>query len=228
MKILCDIGQLAQGFDFRAYLVGGPVRDLILRYPTIDLDITVEGDGIQLAKMFADLYSTKEVLVYQAFKTATVSLSKNSMIDFATARKETYTRGGAFPKVMPSHIKDDLFRRDFTMNAIALSINPDSWGKIVDPYGGVADLKAKRIHILHPKSFLDDPTRILRASRFKTRFNFSIGRKTLQAIKDAIMVGALDSIRSQRYKKEMDKILKEKKSQETIQCLKMWNAYRGS
>ena len=226
LKIVCDAGQLAAGLGFRAYLVGGPMRDLILGRPNLDLDITVEGSGIRLAEIFADLYQTDKITRYPAFKTATVELSKTVVVDLATARKETYSRGGVFPKVMPSDIKDDLFRRDFTINAMAVSINPENWGQMVDPFEGLADLKARRIRILHAKSFVDDPTRILRAARFKARLGFSIESKTLQGLKKAVSAGALDTIKPQRYAKEFDKILKEKKSKEAIQCLKEWGAYR--
>lgn len=226
LKIVCDAGQLASGLGFHAYLVGGPLRDLILGRANLDLDITVEGQGIRLAEIFADLYQTKNITRYQAFKTATVELSKGLIIDFATARCETYARGGAFPKVMASDIKDDLFRRDFTINAVASSINPENWGKIVDPFGGLNDLSAMRIRVLHPRSFIDDPTRILRAARFKARLGFSMEKKTLQYLQKAVSEGALETIKPQRYKKEFDKILKERRSKEAIQCLKKWGAYR--
>lgn len=226
LKIICDAGQLASGLGFRAYLVGGPMRDLILGRLNVDLDIAVEGNGIRLAETFADLYQTINITRYPAFKTATVQISRSLVVDFATARSESYSRGGAFPKVAVSDIKQDLWRRDFTINAIAISINPENWGKLVDPFGGLTDLRARRIRILHPKSFLDDPTRIIRAARFKARLGFSIERKTLQCLKEAVSAGALDTIKPQRYKKDFDKIFKEKTSQKAIQYLKSWKAYR--
>jgi tRNA nucleotidyltransferase (CCA-adding enzyme) len=164
---------------------------------------------------------------YLAFKTATVRLPDASLVDFATARKETYVRGGAFPAVKPSVIKDDLQRRDFTINAMAISIDPESWGKLIDPFKGKVDLSSKRIRVLHDKSFLDDPTRILRAARFKARLGFKIEAKTLKLIKAAIKIKVLDTIKPQRYLKDFNKILKEPKSLDAIKCLKSWDAYRA-
>jgi len=222
-----SIGLLARGHGMDAYLVGGPVRDLMLKHPNIDLDITVEGNAIRLADSFADLYPGAKVTRYPAFKTATVHLPDGTMVDFATARKETYVRGGAFPQVKPSGIKDDLFRRDFTINAMAIAIGPKTWGKLIDPFKGKMDLSSKRIRILHDKSFQEDPTRILRAARFKARLGFKIEAKTLKSLKLAIKNKVLDTIKSQRYLKDFNKVLKEPKSLDAIKCLKSWDAYRG-
>lgn len=221
-----SIGLLAQDHGVKAYLVGGPVRDLMLKLPNVDLDVTVEGNAIRLADSLADLYPGAKVTRYLAFKTATVLLPDGSLVDFATARKETYVRGGAFPAVEPSTIKDDLLRRDFTINAMAVAINPKTWGKLIDPFGGKKDLLAKRIRILHAKSFLDDPTRILRAARFKARLKFSIEAKTLKLLKSAIKIKVLDTITPQRYLKDFNKILKEPRSLDAIKCLRSWNAYK--
>ncbi len=180
----------------------------------------------RLAEIFGKTHQAKEIVRYQAFKTATVSLSKDQIVDFATARKEVYIRPGAFPTVTPSTIQDDLYRRDFTINAIAISINPETWGKLVDPYDGKADLKAKKIRVLHPKSFEDDQTRILRAARFKARLGFTIEKRTLQILEKSVLGGALETIKKQRYRKDLEKILKEQKSKDAIQCLKSWNAYK--
>ena len=208
----------------KAYLVGGPVRDFMLKCPNTDLDITVEGNAMRLADSFADLYPGAQVVRYPAFKTATVRLPDGSLVDFATAREETYVRGGAFPAVKPSGIKEDLFRRDFTVNAMAIAINPKIWGKLIDPFDGMVDLRSKKIRILHKKSFLDDPTRILRAARFKARLGFKIEAQTLKLLKSAIKIKVLDTIKPQRYLKDFNKVLKESKSAEAIKCLKSWGA----
>ncbi len=221
-----DIGLLAQKQGAAAYLVGGPVRDLMLKHPNVDLDIAVEGNGIRLADGFAGLHRGAKVTRYPAFKTATVHLPDGSLVDFATARQETYVRGGAFPEVEPSSIKNDLLRRDFTINAMAIAINPETWGKLVDPFGGRTDLISKKIRVLHEKSFLDDPTRILRAARFKARLGFKMEAKTLQLLKSAIKIKVLDTIKPQRYLKDFNKLLKEPKSKEAVKCLKVWDAYR--
>ncbi|MBI3602265.1 MAG: CCA tRNA nucleotidyltransferase [Candidatus Omnitrophica bacterium] len=226
LKIVADSGRLADQLGFRAYLVGGPVRDLLLRRSNADLDIVVEGSGIRLAENFAAKHRGAKLVRYPAFKTATVHLPAGRQVDFATARKETYARGGAFPKVESSDIDDDLLRRDFTVNAMAIAINPASWGQVVDPFGGRKDLRSKKIRVLHEKSFIDDPTRILRAARFKTRLGFIIERGTMKLLKAAVAAKALDTIKPQRYLKECNKILKEEKSRLAIQCLQSWNAWK--
>ncbi len=222
-----QVGQLAQAHGMKAYLVGGPVRDLLLRRPNVDLDLVVEGSGIRLAEAFAAQHRGARLVRYPAFKTATVHLPGRRLVDFATARKETYVRPGAFPKVVPSDIRNDLFRRDFTVNAMAVAVNPETWGKLVDPFDGLADLRSKKIRVLHKKSFIDDPTRILRAARFKTRLGFTIEHKTLKLLKAAVQAKALDTIKPQRYSKEFNKILKEEKPQLAIKCLKSWHAWKG-
>ena len=222
-----SIGALAQAQGAAAYLVGGPVRDLMLKSPNVDLDFAVEGNCLQLVEAFAALHQGARVTRYPAFKTATVHLPDGSLIDFATARQEIYVRKGAYPAVKPSGIKDDLLRRDFTVNAMAIAIGPDTWGKLIDPFGGRADLLFKRIRVLHEKSFLDDPTRILRAARLKARLGFKMEAKSLKLLKSAIKIKVLDTIKPQRYLKDFNKILKEPKSQEAIKCLKSWGAYKG-
>jgi len=226
LDLVRSVGRLAQAHGMKAYLVGGPVRDLVLKHPHIDLDFTVEGNAIRLADSFAQAHRGAHVVRHPAFKTAAVRLADGILVDFATARSETYTRGGAFPKVKPSGIKDDLFRRDFTINAMAVSLDPMTWGKIVDPYDGLADLKLRRIRVLHDKSFVDDPTRILRAARFKARLGFRMEAKTLKLLKSAIAMKVLDTIKPQRYRKDFNKILKEPKSLDAVKCLRSWKAYK--
>jgi tRNA nucleotidyltransferase (CCA-adding enzyme) len=221
-----SIGVLAQSQGAAAYLVGGPVRDLMLKLPNIDLDITVEGSGIRLAEKFAGRHHGALVTRYPAFKTATVQLPDGRLVDFATARKEIYARRGAYPKVEPSGIKDDLLRRDFTINAMAIAINPDTWGRLIDPFGGHADLLSRSLRVLHEKSFLDDPTRILRAARFKARLGLKVEAKTLKLLRSAVEIKVLDTIKPQRYLKDFNKILKEPRSQEAVKFLKAWNAYK--
>ncbi len=228
LALVRSIGLLAQKQGVAAYLVGGPVRDLMLKLSNIDLDITVEGNGMRLADSFAALHRGARVTRYPAFKTATVRLPDGPLVDFATARAEIYVRGGAFPAVVPSGIKDDLLRRDFTINAMAIAINPDTWGKLMDPFGGRADLLSQRIRVLHEKSFLDDPTRILRAARFKARLGFRMEAKTLKLLKSAVKIKVLDTIKPQRYLKDFNKILKGPNSKEAIKYLRSWNAYRKS
>ena len=227
LALVRSIGRLAQEQGVAAYLVGGPVRDLMLKHSNIDLDITVEGNAVRLAERFAALHRDAKWTRYPAFKTATVHLPDGFPVDFATARQESYVCHGAYPAVKPSSIEDDLLRRDFTINAMAIAINPGAWGKLVDPFGGRSDLCSRSLRVLHEKSFLDDPTRILRAARFKARLGFRMEVQTLKLLKSAVKIKALDTIKPQRYLKDFNKILKEPNAQEAIKCLKSWNAYKG-
>ena len=224
-SLMREVGILAKEQGMKAYLVGGPVRDLYLKRSNLDLDIVVEGKAIVIAQAFAKAHKAK-VVCYPAFGTATVSLL-HAQVDFATARKETYARPGAFPAVVPSVIRDDLFRRDFTINAMAISINPQSWGTLVDPFGGLTDVRAKRIRVLHDLSFVDDPTRILRAARFKGRLGFSIEQSTLKLLKHAVASRVFDSIKPQRYQKELNKIRKEEHAEKALANLRAWGVLNG-
>ncbi len=208
-SILRLIGPLAQKQKSSAYAVGGVVRDVLLKRRNLDCDVVVEGDGIRLAEVFAKRmkgYVTK----YPFFKTATVVLPDGLAIDFATARREIYTHPGALPEVFRSDINDDLFRRDFTVNAMALSIMPDTFGELVDPYGGWDDLKCKKIRVLHDVSFLDDPTRMLRAVRFEQRLKFNIEPETLRLLQEALNAKAICFVKPQRYFGEVKKVLQER------------------
>lgn len=227
LSLLVQSGRLALQVGVRAYLVGGPVRDLILKRPNIDIDITVEGNAIRLAEAFAAAHKGSSLIRYPAFRTATVKMPQGLDLDFATARSEVYPYEGSFPKVTPSNLIEDLFRRDFTINAIAVGLNPMQYGCLIDPLGGMADIKNRKIRIMHERSFTDDPTRILRAARFKARLQFRMDTRTLVFLKEAVSSGALETIKIQRYCKEMDKILKEKDALKAIAVLKTWKAYKA-
>ena len=218
---------MADGTGMRAYLVGGPVRDLALKAPSIDLDITVEGQGMRLAGLFAAKHTGAKIVRYPAFKTATVFLREGRVVDFATARKETYARPGALPSVIASVLRDDLFRRDFTINAMAVALNAAAWGKIKDPFNGRADLRSKKIRVLHDKSFMDDPTRVLRAARFAGRLRFTVAPGTLKLIKEAVRAGAVEALKVQRYSKESDKILKEDDPAPALEYLNAWGIIKA-
>jgi tRNA nucleotidyltransferase (CCA-adding enzyme) len=173
---LTSLIELADERGAAIYLVGGPVRDLLLDLPPGDLDVAVEGDAIDLAAHLAKATDLRLVR-HPRFGTATVS-GDGAHIDLATARSETYESAGALPTVHPSSIDDDLHRRDFTINAIALALNGPTVGVLLDPAGGVADLDAGLIRVLHAASFQDDPTRILRAARYEARLEFRIEEAT--------------------------------------------------
>ncbi|UCC94290.1 MAG: CCA tRNA nucleotidyltransferase, partial [Candidatus Omnitrophota bacterium] len=206
-EVLKATSFFASSQGFGVFLVGGVVRDLILGRGVFDLDIVVEGDAIVLAKEVADHFK-KAFRRHHSFGTATVYFGEHK-IDFATARKEYYPQWGALPKVSPSSLEDDLLRRDFTINAMALSLNKLHYGEIVDLYGGLADLRNGSIRVLHKNSFLDDPTRILRAIRFEQRFSFKLEKNTFRWMKNAIASGALSCVHHHRWKDELILILKE-------------------
>ncbi len=178
----------------------------------------VEGDAIKLAQTIV-LEKNFKITAYHQFGTATVFWKNDLEIDFVSARKEIYEYSGALPKVEIASLPDDLFRRDFTINTLCLSINKKSWGKLVDLYGGLKDLKSKLIRVLHEKSFLDDPTRILRAVRFAQRLNFQIESKTLRWIKQAVQQNTLKNVKLPRLFQELKKNFSEKKSKGHLQVL---------
>ena len=171
MIFLKEIGLVAETFGFKAYLVGGAVRDLIMRNKNLDIDIVIEGDGIIFAKKFSETFPCK-VRSHQRFGTAIMIFPDGFKIDVATARLEYYEKPGALPTVELSSIKLDLYRRDFSINTLAVRLNPDGYGELLDFYGGLKDLKSKTIRVLHNLSFVEDPTRILRALRFEQKFGF--------------------------------------------------------
>ncbi|MBF0521650.1 MAG: hypothetical protein HQL24_01190 [Candidatus Omnitrophica bacterium] len=238
-------GALADKRGVRLYLVGGIVRDILLKKQSLDLDMVaepiifpsskgrnpgpvpsiggtgtwVEADAMKFAKELSTILKAR-LVVYPQFKTASLSLSNGVRVDCATARKETYPVSGALPVVEPGSLKEDLFRRDFTINALAVSLNKNSFGQLIDEYGGFRDLKSRTIRILHDKSFLDDPTRILRAVRFEQRFAFSIEPKTIGLLERALKQECFCSVTAPRLFAEFKKILKEK---DPVKCFTRLN-----
>jgi len=195
---LREAGQLAWDMGVELYLVGGPVRDLLLRRPQLDLDLVVVGDGLGFARAWADRLGVS-IAVHPAFLTATVTLPEGRHMDVATARRESYEYSGALPTVEPaSSIEEDLSRRDFTINALAVALNPDRWGELYDPCGGQRDLQAGLIRVLHDKSFVDDPTRLVRAVGFEVRLGFLLEEHTLGLLQAAVNESVLDLVSPQR------------------------------
>ena len=178
-------GELAQQMGYQAYAVGGFVRDLLMARPNLDLDLVVEGDGVLFSEALARKLGGR-VKSHSKFKTAVVILDGHTRVDVATARLEYYEYPAALPTVELSSIKMDLYRRDFTINALAVHLNPDNFGKLVDFFGSQRDIKEKIIRVLHSLSFVEDPTRILRAIRFEQRFAFRIGPQTERLMRGAI------------------------------------------
>ncbi|HAZ10480.1 MAG TPA: hypothetical protein DCY56_05170 [Candidatus Omnitrophica bacterium] len=208
MNIIEIVGTIADELKIKAYIVGGSVRDKLLGMSNYDLDFVVEGDGIKFAEVLNKKLKGR-LITYKAFGTATIEL-KGKRIDVVTARKESYKYPAAYPIVKPGAIKDDLFRRDFTINAMALAIDKKGLGKLVDFYGGQKDLTKGVIRVLHDKSFMDDPTRIFRAVRFSVRFGFKIEPHTKKLMKEAVLDGFLGEVNAGRIRKEIELFLKEK------------------
>lgn len=213
-------GDIASINNMRAYLVGGCVRDLLLGVKNLDLDIVIEGSGIKFSEELARAFNTR-LIRHKRFGTATVSLLSHRLkIDIATARREFYPEPAHLPVVESGSLKDDLKRRDFTINAIAVNINRDGFGGLLDLFGGAKDLNNRKIRVLHDLSFIDDPTRILRGIRFEQRYNFRIEPKTLKLLKDAVRLRMLQRVEPQRIRDELILLLKENEPLKEIRRLK--------
>jgi tRNA nucleotidyltransferase (CCA-adding enzyme) len=198
-------GEIAQSRRQKLYLVGGVVRDLLLKRANLDLDLVLEGDAVRLARELTDIKQGK-IMTHPRFGTAKLQWS-NWSVDLATARSETYPKPCVLPMVKPASIKDDLFRRDFTINTMAIELNPGHYGQLLDLYGGRYDLEHKLVRVLHDKSFIDDATRIWRGLRYEQRLNFQMEPTTLQLLKRDIAY--LDAISGDRIRHELELILKE-------------------
>ena len=204
----------AKRLDASLYLVGGPVRDLLLHRPSADLDLVTEGDVELLARRIAGAIGSKAV-VHRRFGTATIEWD-GQRLDLATARKESYARPGALPSVSPGTIEEDLWRRDFTVNAMALGLSGRHEGRLLDPCNGMADLSKGLVRILHPGSFEDDPTRIFRAVRYEQRLGFSLEAVTIRKLTDALDAGTLATVSADRLRREMALILEEERPVHTL------------
>jgi tRNA nucleotidyltransferase (CCA-adding enzyme) len=202
------IGHFADEKKAALYLVGGSVRDIILGESHADLDFVVEGDGIAFAESYAQKKRAR-IIVHRRFGTATLWLSESHKVDSASARCEVYESPGALPIVAPGTIHDDLFRRDFTINAMAMCVNDSRFGELVDDFGGQSDLKGGIVRALHSLSFFDDPTRILRAVRFEQRFGFDLDKNTLADLREAVRSRMLHKVGKHRLRDELVLIFKE-------------------
>jgi tRNA nucleotidyltransferase (CCA-adding enzyme) len=182
------------------------VRDVLLGAPVQDLDFVVEGDGPEVARQLAEDLGGR-VTSHPRFGTATLSLN-GCRVDLVSARKEVYPRPAALPQVFPGTIEDDLARRDFTVNALAVPLG-EIRPKVLDLHGGVGDLRRGLIRILHPNSFVDDPTRIFRAVRYEQRLGFRIEHRTLARLRDGTAKGHLAALTGDRLRHELERILRE-------------------
>ena len=208
LSILAQAGQVAKELGFQAYVVGGFVRDLFIRQDNLDVDLVIEGDGIAFARTFAARYGAR-ARVFQKFKTAVIIFPDGFKIDVATARTEYYDSPGALPIVEYSSIKMDLYRRDFTINTLAVNLNPEEFGMLLDFFGAHRDLKERCISVLHNLSFVEDPTRVFRAIRFEQRFGFRISKLTINLIHNAVKNNFFDRLSGVRLFHELELILHE-------------------
>jgi tRNA nucleotidyltransferase (CCA-adding enzyme) len=217
LKLIQKASQTAAQMDFSLYVVGGFVRDLLLGTPTLDLDLVVEGDAIALAKRLRKKVGGR-VTSHARFGTAKLILDEQAFsipyLDFVTARTEFYEHPTALPQVERSSIKQDLHRRDFTINTLAVCLDPDRYGELLDFYGGEQDLKRGLIRVLHSLSFVEDPTRMLRAARLEQRLGFRLEERTEELIGNALDL--LDRTTGERIRHELYLILEEEKPEEAL------------
>ena len=208
IDILKSIGKKAEEIGYDAYVVGGFVRDLFLYRNNEDIDIVIEGDGIEFAKKYAKIVGAR-IHSHAKFGTAVIIFPDGFKIDVASARMEYYKFPAALPTIEMSSIKLDLYRRDFTINTLSIQLNPDRFGLLIDFFSAQKDLKEKIIRVLHNLSFVEDPTRVFRAIRFEQRFGFSIGKLTSGLIENAVKMGFFQRLSGRRVFTELRLILEE-------------------
>ena len=200
------------------YLVGGAVRDLLRGAEAVDLDLAVEGDARSVARALAERLDAG-VREHERFGTATVQTSGLSL-DLATTRRETYEEPGALPRVEAASLREDLRRRDFALNAMAVALTGDDLGHLYDPCGGLADLEQRIVRILHEASFLDDPTRLLRAVRYEVRLGFRLDKDSERAARRAIAEDALSTVSGARIRDELMDLLAEPKAPRGVERMR--------
>jgi tRNA nucleotidyltransferase (CCA-adding enzyme) len=214
-RLLSDIAAQSAAMDMPCYVVGGFVRDLLLNKPINDLDVIVEGDAIELGEALVKKYGGK-LTPHTKFRTAIWHIPSTfdlqpSTLDLITARSETYSRSGTLPIVKPSTIDDDFRRRDFTINAMAVRLDGGHFGELLDPLNGQDDLENKIVRVLHPHSFIDDPTRIFRAVRYEQRYAFNLEPATFKLINPESLA-VLETLSGERIRHEFDLIFEEENS----------------
>lgn len=217
---LLRIASFADELGLHPYLVGGVVRDLLLSRPFHnDVDLTLTGGAIApLARRIAEEWKV-ELTEHSPFMTFVARFEDGFLLDLVTARREKYLSPGALPTVSPGTLEDDLRRRDFAINAVAMSLSPHHRGELVDPHGGQKDLDERVVRVLHDKSFQDDPTRLFRAARYAARFDFHLEDRTRELAEEAVRLKALDTISRERVRVELEKILFEPRPLKAVRLL---------
>ncbi|MFZ5659520.1 MAG: DHHA1 domain-containing protein [Pseudomonadota bacterium] len=227
---LRELGQAAAEIDLRAYLVGGSVRDLLLNQSTQDLDVVVEGEAPALARRLQERTPGVRVVTHAAFGTATLIFPDGERLDLASSRVEHYAAPAALPMIELGGIHADLWRRDFTINAMAMDIHPARFGDLLDPYHGLTDLRERRIRILHSLSFVEDPTRILRAVRFEARLGFCMDEQSQRLALNALHLGVFEQLSGARLWRELRYLFdlpQAAAAWERLGRLHLWTVLRG-
>ena len=224
-NLLKEFGKVGDELGFPVYAVGGFVRDLMMGIENFDIDIVVEGDGIGFAEKFQKR-STSRIRTHKKFGTAIVLLPDGLKVDVATARVEIYDAPAALPTVERGSIRMDLYRRDFTINTLALQLNPQAFGELIDFFGGVKDIKEKMIRVLHNLSFVEDPTRVFRAIRFEQRLGFQIAKHTQNLMRNAVKMGFMERLSGGRVLSELLLILQEDNSISALKRMKDFDLLR--
>src|SRR2546421_12256027 len=199
------VQDVARAAGMNLYLTGGAIRDIISGFTIRDLDFTVQGNPLKLQKDF-EKAGAKIAAVEEDVRTIFLSLPGNARAEVSMARTERFEKTGKPPIVMPATIHEDLRRRDFSINAMALSLNEGSRGLLLDPFNGVADIEAKLIRILHNYSFLEDPSRMIRATRFLTRFHWTLDERTQARYNAAVENGYMEFISEKSKGREIEQI----------------------
>lgn len=220
--LLQESGVEVEKLGFKVYLVGGMVRDLLLHRDNMDVDLVVEGDGIRFADAFSRTHGCT-IAAHTRFGTARIIFPDGFKMDVATARTESYHAPAALPMVQGGILRQDLYRRDFTINTLAVDLSPKHFGALLDYFGGWDDIHQGVIRVLHSLSFIDDPTRTLRAIRFATRFNFQISRDTKRLLQGAMESRVLEKLSGKRFWTELRNLLME---EHPIPAVRMLHHYK--
>jgi tRNA nucleotidyltransferase (CCA-adding enzyme) len=218
MALVRGLSDLAKDLGLSAYLVGGTVRDMIMLKPVGDLDVSVAGDMSRLLEVIPTKMAVKKIKRHPRFQTATVIFEDGWRLDLSSARVEYYERPGALPVVSQASIQLDLQRRDFTINALAIGLNDDDFGRLFDFYRGFQDIKEGLVRVLHSLSIIEDPTRAFRAVRFATRLGFKISKMTQGLIENAVRGGFVQNTHPRRLLTELRYIFEEN---ETFKAVEM-------
>lgn len=223
-KLLIECGRVGDDLGYSVFAVGGFVRDLLMRVENYDIDLVVEGDGILFAEAFEKRFPCR-IRTHKKFGTAIILFSDGLKIDVATARLEVYDSPAALPTVERGSIQADLYRRDFTINTLAIQLNPQAFGELIDFFGGVKDIKEKVIRVLHNLSFVEDPTRVFRAIRFEQRLKFQIGKHTQNLMKNAVKMGVFERLSGGRILSEWILICQEEDPIPALKRMRDFNLF---